>query len=331
MKEQRQSGDNKLLDKLVKSIDVKSLIQERETAQANQAELVNSVNQIFTDPVSIPKTQVYGQGASIGAYAQTTFQQHTTTQPLAAEIEFSDQSIDALKKEISGIKKDIKDSQKILVQSLLAKAQNQQLDAEFEPPTLDTYNIDEQQETPAQAVTGSTVSQNAGLELLSRAASGLRAVVGKAYDYGTASYRAKEATKKISSTPKECFENIKTIIGDLNSGEKVTRSNLSALESNLKQLNQIVNATGIMCNRAKSPEQKLKASDALQEESKYLDKALDMVRANSVALTKASSILKHSFNTEQLVKSLEATLESVSKFMQSLKSTLSLKTTSMRM
>lgn len=331
MKEQKQSGDNKLLDELIKSIDVKSLIQDRETAQANQTELVTSVNQIFKDPVSIPKTQIYEQGVSIGSYAQTTFQQHTTTEPLAAEIEFSDQSIEALKKEITGIKNDIKDAQITLVQSVLAKSQNQHQDAVFEPPTLDTDNVDTQQEEPVQVVSKSAANQKAGLELLSKAASGLRAVVGKAYDYGTGSYRAKEATKKIGSTPEQCFENITKIIGDLNSGKKATSSSLSALESNIKQLNQIVSATGIICNRAKSPEQKVKASDTLQEQSKYLEKALDMVRNNSVALSKASSILKHPFNAEQLVKSLEATLESVSKFMQSLKSTLALNTASMRM
>ncbi|MBY7902381.1 hypothetical protein KW459_15845 [Vibrio fluvialis] len=334
MREKIQHSSGSLVDELIRNADVQSLIDQRKLTQTAHAEFMGSVSHLLPAPIDIPKTDIVSQYVVDGDYSQTSFHVQTTTSPLAPELVFSESSIDALKKEISDTKKYIKEAQTALVQGLLAKEQHRKQDVVFEPSVIEVGDTNEPDIERTRAETQHTENvkgnQSAGVELLSKTVNGLRSVVARVCDYSTKNHRAKVATKRIGDSPLQCYDNITKIIGELERGA-MTRSGLASLESNIKQLNQMVNVTGIMCNRANTVDRKLKGSEALNEQSKYLEKSLDMLRSHSEALNKASSILKQPFDTQKLVKSIEATLESVTHFMQSIKAALSPQTAKMSM
>lgn len=301
---------------LSKFIDVASYYAEKQSTSDSMASFISEHFTSNHDEYTAKLSSV-DQVQSTGDFVEQMHGKQNTTQPFEAELEFSDANIAAMKNEIRSLKDELEQAKALIVQKVLDTRPTTEPPAQPQPPEFATSESpnnerpieqsEHQQIAPAKITPVATLLMGLG--------AGLRGATQKVMDF-----RSRQALDSIPTgkSAQQCYENIQSIMRNIDS-ERITSKTLDSLENNLKTLNQIVKTNGVAINRISDPDKKIKASNKLESDSKLLEKSIDSVSKNSPLLDKAANTLKHSFNSEEITKSLNKTLEHVRQFLDAMK------------
>lgn len=311
-----QTVDQVSTTELSKFIDVASYYAERQQTSDSMSSFLNENFTVNHDEYTT-KLSAADQVQPIGDFVEKMHTMHNTTQPFEAELEFSDANIAAMKNEISSLKDEVEQAKTLIIKKVLDTGPVREPPAQPTPPEfatsesptnkLPTEQNERQQGAPAKVTPVATLLMGLG--------AGLRGATQKVMDF-----RSRQALDSIPTgkSAQQCYENIQSIMRNIDN-ERITSKTLDQLENNLKTLNQIVKTNGVAINRISDPDKKIKESNKLKSDSKLLEKAIDSVSKNSPLLDKAANTLKHSFNSEEITKSLNKTLEHVRQFLDAMK------------